>query len=176
VAVDDPPDATCQYFDVEVDQQAKTPVEQFEVGEQLGAVNRRESLYGLHFHNQPPLDKEVDAIRAVHVHIFVPKRHLFLLYPREPAERQLVGKARLIARLEDAWTERSVHFDGRADDLPRKHRINLSLPGALRALCASVVNHEPRWITNPRDATRPHASASEITPADTRPTLHAAYR
>jgi hypothetical protein len=144
VTIDDPPDAPCEYFDVEVDQKTKTQVEQFEVGEQLGAVNRRESLYGLHFNNQPSLNLEIDPIGTVHAHILVPKRDLFLLYPRKSAERQLVGKARLVARLQETWTERSVHFDRRPDYLSRQHRINLSLLGALRALCASVVNHEPR--------------------------------
>ena len=157
MTVDDPPDPPCKCFDVEVDQQAKTEVKQLEVGKQLGAVNRNQSLDGFHFYNQPPLDQQVDAIRAVHAHILVPKRDLFLLYPRKPAERQLVGKARLVTRLQEAWTECSVHLDRRTDDLPREHRINLSLLDALRA---SVVNHEPRWVTIPRDATQTLASMS----------------
>jgi len=52
-----------------------------------------------------------------------------------------MAETRLIGRLEEAWTERSVHLNSCADDLTRQHHINL---GYLCALCVSVVNHEPR--------------------------------
>jgi hypothetical protein len=144
IAVHDTSYAPDERFDVEVDQETEPEIEQLQVCKELSAVNRVERLDSLHFDNQSPLDEQIDSIRRGYADTFVPKRHALLLDPRRSSQRELMTQTRLVARLEESRPKRAMHLYGRADDLPRQHRIRTGSGGVLRVLCACVVNHEPR--------------------------------
>jgi hypothetical protein len=81
-----------QSFDVEIDQKTDPPVEQLEISEQLGPVDRFDGLDRLHFDDDALLDQQIDPVAIPQRDALVGERELPLLFPSYPTQRQFVSQ------------------------------------------------------------------------------------
>ncbi len=92
---------------------------QLEIRKQLRLVNRKDVFYALQFQNYSILNNQVEAITAVQLDAFVLDRQRYLALKSKIPQVKFATQTLLVSRFEQARTKRTMHFDGRSDDLLR---------------------------------------------------------
>jgi hypothetical protein len=98
-AIDDPVEPASKHLDVEIDQQAKAEVGQFEIGQYLGTVNRQHSTQGFYLNEDRSFYNNVEPISAVQLKSTVLFRQRHLSLETDASQQQLPTKARFVGRL-----------------------------------------------------------------------------
>lgn len=88
-----------KHSSAEVEEQADTKAAESEIGQQLGFVDSEQSLDGLKFHDQRPIDKEVDAVARAQWVAIVQNRDLDFARVGYVALGELSRQSLLIGRL-----------------------------------------------------------------------------
>jgi hypothetical protein len=106
----DPHDVVFQYGDVEVQEQTYRTLLQFEVGQNLRAMDRSQGLhsfdlYDFDLYDDAILDEHVDAVANVQAQPVVDERHSDLCFDSKLGNSQLHRQTRCIGRLEQAGAE-----------------------------------------------------------------------
>jgi hypothetical protein len=83
-------------------------------------VNAFDGRHGFQFQDEKFLDHEIEPISDVQSGALVANWKWPLSFDKEPAHEQLVRKAGLISRFEQASPQFAVYLDGRADDFEGK--------------------------------------------------------
>jgi hypothetical protein len=92
-------------------------------------MNRRKPFDRFQLHEDTFVDDEIGAVSNVNQDAFVRQRDHPFAYCTKSADSQLKTKALAIRRLQQSWTEASMHGDGCADDLSRER---ISVLGGFR--------------------------------------------
>ena len=77
-AVDQPADAVLQNLDVEVQQVAQFVSPELQIADELRAVNVREALHRLHFHDDQTFDQQIQSIAQLELDPVIVQRHRHL--------------------------------------------------------------------------------------------------
>jgi len=105
IPANSPSDSLTQVRDVEVNEQSDPLATQFEVGEQLCLVDRKDGLKRFHFDDHLVFDKQVDAIAELDDKAIVFDRKGFLRFEGDAEALQFVTKARSIRTFQKTRSE-----------------------------------------------------------------------
>ena len=122
-------------------------------------VDRQQAVDRFEFEQDPALYNDIDAVAAVNEHALVEDGYGSLPLETQLAKPQLGAQANLVRRLQEPWTQRSVHFDEGTDDLLGPILKTSALPIFLLHILLSVAYAS--WVREKRaDArgTEPHGS------------------
>jgi hypothetical protein len=98
-------DPLTQVRDVEVDEQSDTLATQFEVGEQLCFVDRKDGLNRFHFDDHLVFDEQIDAVAELDDEPIVFDRKWFLRFEGDAEALQFVTEARSIRTFQKTRSE-----------------------------------------------------------------------
>jgi len=97
---------------IEVNQQAYTLVSEFQVGQELGLVNRHQFLNGFQFQNDFVLHEEIDLVATVQLQTFIFDRQVHLSLEAQPAKMKLVAQALFVCRFQKTGAKMTMDLDG----------------------------------------------------------------
>ena len=89
---------------------------QFEIGQELGTMNREDPLDALELNDKAILDDEIHSVCRGQLNPFVHDRQMYLMFESKTGFRQFVVKARIVRALEHTGTKGGVNSNGRSDD------------------------------------------------------------
>src|SRR5262245_43244200 len=118
------PDSVLENVGVEVQQQPNTHTSETQVSDELRHMDRHQALDTLHLDDNVALHYEIEPIGAVQANGLVDHRNLRLARERDSGLLELIAKAFLIRRLEQAGAELTMYFNGEPYD-PFSHRVIL---------------------------------------------------
>ena len=101
---------------IEVQKEPELVTGQFEIGQELGAMNRQYPLDAFELNDEATLDDEIHPVCRGQLDTFVHDRQMHLMFESKTGFRQLVVEARIIGALEHSGTEGAVNPKGRSDD------------------------------------------------------------
>jgi hypothetical protein len=113
-------DAIFEDGNVEVDEQPPLNPGKFEVGQELGFVDRRESFNGLELNHQGSWKQDVEPVAALQMNVFVANGQRMLTHMRNPGMPQFIGQTFLVGGLQQAGSQLPVHLNGKSNDLMRE--------------------------------------------------------
>jgi hypothetical protein len=117
---DDSLQAVFQDRDLEVDEEADGEAGEFEIGHELGFMDRQKLFYGLQLDDDSLLDEQVDPVAAIEGNRFVLNGKIDLSTKRYASQGELVAHALFVSRLEQPWAEGPMHLDRRSDNRLRQ--------------------------------------------------------
>jgi hypothetical protein len=103
-------------YNIEIKKEASWNTGQAEVGDELGLVNRENSLDRLNFDDQAARNEYVQPVSAVQTHILVLEWHIHLPLKGDPFEGQFPAEALLIGALQETRAQARMDFHCAPDD------------------------------------------------------------
>jgi hypothetical protein len=100
-------------------------------------MDRKDVFLALQFQYYSILNNQVEAITAVQFDAFVLDRQRDLALKNKTPQVKFATQTDFVRGFEQAWTKRTMYFDGRSDDLLRELFMKKFAP----CLGVSVVNH-----------------------------------
>jgi hypothetical protein len=102
----DSPQSLHKAWRVEIQEEAKPPVCEPQIRQELRKVNRENLLNRLDFHDDFVLNQQIEAISVVYLELAViDNRHQLLGYHMQPGLAQLVNETYAVDALQKAWPQ-----------------------------------------------------------------------
>jgi hypothetical protein len=114
--IDNPRDSVFDSVDVEVDEQAKTLIRQFEISEQLFLMHWRDLLDRFHLDDYLTAHDQVGAKSGIEPHLIVNHWNRLLAYDLKPSSAQLKRQRCYVDGFQQAWTESCMNPKRRVDN------------------------------------------------------------
>ncbi len=106
-------DSILQVDHVEVDEQTERPAAKFEVGDDLGLMNKADWVHGLDFYDDKVFDQEVHAISDFKFDAVINDRKPDLAYGPDTCFAEFVMQASLVGAFQQTGAELRMHLHRR---------------------------------------------------------------
>ena len=116
VIVDEPADSVFHHLDIEIEQQSDAAAAEFQVGQDLGDVDRLQSRNGFEFYDNQVFNEQIHTVARTQPKSVVNDGHRLLSLDTEITVEQFVRQACLIGRFQQSRAELSVDHDRRPDN------------------------------------------------------------
>ena len=113
---DHTPDAVTQMRNIEIDQQPELVATEFQIGENLGEMQREQFLHCLQLQNHAIFDDEINPVGCVELNAVIDDGESHLMGEADAVSRELVAKAGAVSAFKTAGSQCCVHSESGAED------------------------------------------------------------